>query len=162
MKVSDFNLASELPIGGTCYIINSFLPNRFKEVRKFCDSYSFVHNEDKVKQYRDIVDCGNRDFSLKYESAKLIGVKADVNDYFVVENVDGDIKDRIEIFLSRDDMKAYWEQYVISWKEERDETIRYIKETYPEVSKAAQEIEAKQLEGGILTDEQKQRCIEQY
>ena len=160
MKVSDFNLASELPIGGTCYIIKSYLPTPFKEVREYCDSYSsVVHLEEKVKKYMDIVN-SNRNSSLEYESTKLIGVK---DDYFLVEDVYDIIHVSFEIFLSQDDLKAYWEQYLISWKEEKDETIRYIKDTYPEVSKAAQEIEAKNLEGAWnLTDEQKQRCIEQY
>ena len=159
MKVSDFNLASELPIGGTCYIIKSFLPTPFKEVREYCDSHSFVYNEEKVKKYMDIVN-SNRNSSLEYESTKLIGVK---DDYFLVEDVYDIIHVSFEIFLSQDDLKAYWEQYLISWKEEKDETIRYIKDTYPEVSKAAQEIEAKNLEGAWnLTDEQKQRIIEQY
>ena len=160
MKVSDFNLASELPIGGTCYIIKSYLPTPFKEVREYCDSYSsVVHLEEKVKKYMGIVN-SIRDSSLEYESTKLIGVK---DDYFLVEDVYDIIRVSFEIFLSQDDLKAYWEQYLISWKEEKDETIRYIKDTYPEVSKAAQEIEAKNLEGAWnLTDEQKQRCIEQY
>ena len=60
-------------------------------------------------------------------------------------------------------MEAYWEQSIAAWKKAQVETAKYIKGMFPSISKAAQEIEAKHLEGTWnLTEEEKQRIIEQY
>lgn len=161
MNAKDFNSANELPIGNYCYFITWFPVNTFAEDKAYFDSHNpMVYRKEMEEKYRNIVN-QHFDFSLQYESAKLIKVK---DGYFILEDGDGISHEGIrEIFRSEEEMRAYWEQSVAAWKKAQAETAKYIKGMFPSISKAAQEIEAKHLERTWnLTDEEKQRIIEQY
>ena len=158
MQVKDFNTASELPIGSYCYVITRFLPQTISKNREYIDSHR-IFDEEHVKLYRQIIEL-NYDFTIQYETCKLLGVK---NDAFVVENMDEYIQSYYHIFLTKEDMEAFWEQKVSSWKKEKEETIQYIKTTYPAISKEAREQVAKEVDGyHQWTDEEKQIEIDKY
>lgn len=150
-----------LPIDAHCYYLTSFLDNTFAQEKEFFDTHnSVVYGNEMVEKYRNIVS-RNYDLSLQYETGNVVEVR-EVD--FVIQKADGDIEEGVrEIFLSKDEMEAYWEQSIAAWKKAQVETAKYIKGMFPSISKAAQEIEAKHLEGTWnLTDEEKQRIIEQY
>ena len=160
MNANDYKKIG-LPIDTHCYYLTSFLDNTFAQEKEFFDTHnSVVYGNEMVEKYRNIVS-RNYDLSLQYETGNVVEVR-EVD--FVIQKADGDIEEGVrEIFLSKDEMEAYWEQSIAAWKKAQVETAKYIKGMFPSISKAAQEIEAKHLERTWnLTDEEKQRIIEQY
>lgn len=160
MNANDYKKIG-LPIDTHCYYLTSFLDNTFAQEKEFFDTHnSVVYGNEMVEKYRNIVS-RNYDLSLQYETGNVVEVR-EVD--FVIQKADGYIEEGVrEIFLSKDEMEAYWEQSIAAWKKAQVETAKYIKGMFPSISKAAQEIEAKHLEGTWnLTDEEKQRIIEQY
>lgn len=160
MNANDYKKIG-LPIDTHCYYLTSFFDNTFAQEKEFFDTHnSVVYGNEMVEKYRNIVS-RNYDLSLQYEKGNVVEVR-EVD--FVIQKADGDIEEGVrEIFLSKDEMEAYWEQSIAAWKKAQVETAKYIKGMFPTISKAAQEIEAKHLEGTWnLTEEEKQRIIEQY
>lgn len=160
MNANDYKKIG-LPIDTHCYYLTSFFDNTFAQEKEFFDTHnSVVYGNEMVEKYRNIVS-RNYDLSLQYEKGNVVKVR-EVD--FVIQKADGDIEEGVrEIFLSKDEMEAYWEQSIAAWKKAQVETAKYIKGMFPSISKAAQEIEAKHLEGTWnLTEEEKQRIIEQY
>jgi len=160
MNANDYKKIG-LPIDTHCYYLTSFFDNTFAQEKEFFDTHnSVVYGNEMVEKYRNIVS-RNYDLSLQYEKGNVVEVR-EVD--FVIQKADGDIEEGVrEIFLSKDEMEAYWEQSIAAWKKAQVETAKYIKGMFPSISKAAQEIEAKHLEGTWnLTEEEKQRIIEQY
>ena len=73
------------------------------------------------------------------------------------------IQSYYHIFLTKEDMDAFWEQQVSSWKKEKEDTIQYIKTTYPAISKEARAQRAKEVaDYPSWTDEEKQIEIDKY
>lgn len=159
MQVKDFNSTSELPIGSYCYVITRFLPQTISKNREYIDSHR-VFDEEHVKLYRQIVEL-NYDFTIQYETCKLIGVK---NGYFVMEDMDENVHSYYHIFLTKEDMDAFWDEQVSSWKKDKEDTIQYIKITYPAISEEARAQRAKEVADYPYpwTDESKQIEIDKY
>ena len=134
MNAKDFNSANELPIGNYCYFITCFPVNTFAEDKAYFDSHNpMAYRKEMEEKYRNIVN-QHFDFSLQYESAKLIKVK---DGYFILEDGDGISHEGIrEIFRTEEKMRAYWEQYAAAWKREKEETVKYLEEKFPAICKA--------------------------
>ena len=78
-------------------------------------------------------------------------------------NIKWDVTDGTED-MTKEDMDAFWDEQVSSWKKDKEDTIQYIKITYPAISEEARAQRAKEVADYPYpwTDESKQIEIDKY